>query len=82
MDGIDWEIKSPTGNSGTTIANSLKRAVKQSENIIIDARRTKMPYEKIEKEIRRNMKLTKSIRRAFMINKKNETVDFSKEYMV
>lgn len=40
-----WELKSPIGNSKHTIQNNLRDAGKQSENIIIDLRRTKM-YEK------------------------------------
>lgn len=37
-----WEIKSPIGNSSRTIENNLRNALKQSENVIIDLRRTEI----------------------------------------
>ena len=34
--GIEWELKSPQGNGVKTIENILKKATKQSNNIILD----------------------------------------------
>jgi hypothetical protein len=42
VNGTKWEIKSPKGNSKKTIENNLRTARKQSKNIIIDLRRTKL----------------------------------------
>ena len=43
MKGVAWEIKSPEGNGKNTIKNTAQNASHQSENIIIDLRRTKIP---------------------------------------
>ena len=51
MQGLLWELKSPIGNSKTTISNNLINAKQQSPNIIFDARRTKLADTKIEKEL-------------------------------
>lgn len=74
FDGKRWEVKSPTGNSKTTISNSLKRAVKQSSYIVLDARRTKLADELIISEIQRNIKLTRSIKEVLLITKSRELV--------
>ena len=37
-----WELKSPLGNGKRTIANNLREAAHQSENIILDLSRCKM----------------------------------------
>ena len=38
MDGLEWEIKSPIGNSKRTIETNFRQAVKQSRYIIFDLR--------------------------------------------
>ena len=42
IDGKIWELKSPIGNSKRTIQNNLRKADRQSSNIILDLRRCKM----------------------------------------
>lgn len=42
MRGMDWEMKSPTGKTKRPIERIMHRAARQSENIIIDLRRTKI----------------------------------------
>ena len=39
MNGLFWEIKSPTGRSSRTIENNLRLALRQSQNIVLDLRR-------------------------------------------
>lgn len=41
--GKEWEIKSPKGSSSRTIENNMRLALKQSNNIIIDLSRIKIP---------------------------------------
>jgi len=41
MSGKEWEMKSPIGNSKRVFETSFRKAMKQSENIIIDLRRMK-----------------------------------------
>jgi hypothetical protein len=78
IDDIRWEIKSPIGKSKTTISNALKRAVRQSPYIIIDARYTKLSDAYIKTEIRRNLLLTRSIARILLITKKQEVVEIER----
>ena len=42
VNGIKWEIKSPRGNGKKTIDNNLRAAHKQSRNIVLDLRRSKL----------------------------------------
>ena len=46
MNGLKWEMKSPKGKSRSTLEHAFQAAVKQSENIIFDLRRTDFPEEK------------------------------------
>ena len=38
MDGVEWEIKCPVGDSKRTIENNMRKAIKQSHNVIFDLR--------------------------------------------
>lgn len=40
--GIKWEIKSPIGSSANNIQKNMREASAQSENIVIDLRRSKL----------------------------------------
>ena len=55
MDGVKWEIKSPTGNSSRTIENNIRNALRQSDNIIIDLRRMHVNESKCLKEVERQV---------------------------
>lgn len=43
MDGVEWEIKCPSGKSARTIENNFRKAAKQSHYIIFDLRRCSIP---------------------------------------
>jgi hypothetical protein len=69
---IRWEIKSPLGNGKRNIQHQFSRAMKQSKNIVIDARRSKMDIRKIRKELRKQVGLHKSIQRLILITKEEK----------
>ena len=46
VNGTKWEIKSPIGNGKKTIDNNLRAAHKQSRNVVLDLRRTKLHQNK------------------------------------
>lgn len=75
MDGISWEMKSPTGNKSYTIEEQLRRASKQSAYIIIDTRRTSLFDTKIEKQIYNYLKKSHTLKKVLVINKKSEVLD-------
>ncbi|MCL2869798.1 hypothetical protein FWF48_03255 [Candidatus Saccharibacteria bacterium] len=79
LGGVLWEIKSPTGKSRQTIERQFKRAVRQSRNIIIDTRRTKLDDAEIEGYIKLRLKNSRNTKKVMMINKRDKIiVDFKK----
>jgi len=56
MNGLIWEIKSPTGGGRMTVSNQFKRASKQSNHIVLDARRVHLEEDKVLSQIRTEMK--------------------------
>lgn len=78
MDGKAWEMKSPQGKSKNTIEHLLKKAKKQSENIIIDLERSKLDEETAVKEIKRRFNQTKSCKRLKIITKNRALLEFNK----
>ena len=72
---LDWEMKSPFGKSLRKVQDLLKRALKQSRNIIFDGRNSKLSDEIIVKELQRQVKLTRGIKRLIFITKEGEIVD-------
>lgn len=75
--GLEWEIKSPIGNSSRTIENNLRNALKQSRNVIINLGRIKQSEDKCIKEIRRQAKLLHQIKRIIIITKNNQIIELS-----
>lgn len=43
MDGVEWEMKCPKGNSHRTIEENFRKAIQQSKYIIFDLRLIKVP---------------------------------------
>jgi len=78
MNSVAWEIKCPTGNSKATIGNQFRRANRQSKNIVIDTRRTKLIFDEIEKMVQRELKKRPSIKKVIIIDKFEKIVAFPK----
>ena len=78
MDGITWEIKSPTVRSRRTIENNLRQAMMQSDNIIFDMRRIHMSDNDCIVELEHRFNQKKAIRRLWIIKKNLELVKFSR----
>lgn len=76
IDGVLWEMKSPTGNGKNTVEKHLQRAGKQSKNIILDSRRTKIEDAAIEKELHKQFHLARSIKRITLVTKAAKLIDF------
>jgi len=69
MRALQWEVKSPKGNSKRNIRDKLSNAKTQSPNIILDVRRSKLSDAYIESELRKQVIVKKSIYRLLMITK-------------
>jgi len=72
---LEWEIKCPKGASKSTIGNQFQFASKQSKNIILDARNTKLDYEYIEKRIQIEIKKRSAIKKVILIDKFNNVIE-------
>lgn len=78
MNGLDWEIKCPTGKSANTIKRAFKSALRQSKYIIFDLRGSKMTDEVTISKLEKEFKDIKSAERLLVITKKRNLLDFSK----
>ena len=74
MLGVEWEIKSPTGTSKSTISGQFQRASKQSRHIIIDSRRTKLKFPEIEKRVIIEVTKRTSIGKVILIDKNKKVI--------
>ena len=78
MHGVVWVIKCPVGDSKSTISNQIRRASKQSMNIIIDTRRTKLRFNEIEKRVQLGVSGKSSVKRLILINKVGKVLEIKK----
>jgi hypothetical protein len=78
IDGAAWELKSPTGTGKNNIEHQLQTGLKQSKNIVFDARRSKIHIVKIRNELKRQFRLSKSIKRLLLIEKTKNIVEFTR----
>lgn len=75
IQGLLWELKSPTGTSRRSCVNrQLVSALEQSNNIIFDGRRTKLEDEFIKAKLLAELKMKRSIRRLLFITKNEDVV--------
>ena len=65
---VKWELKTPIGSGKYNIQHTLRSALLQSENIIIDARFSKQHIIKIKNELRRQYFISKRIKRFFQLH--------------
>lgn len=79
IDNILWEIKCPTGSGKKTVEKQLQRASGQSKNIIFDSRRTKLDDTYIEKELRKQLKLSRSFKKLILITKEGIRLDIKRK---
>jgi hypothetical protein len=78
VDDLEWEMKSPKGNGRENLEHAFKAAVKQSENIIFDLRRSKIAENKALTKLKRELNLSKKARRLIIITKAAKRLDFNK----
>lgn len=78
MGRLIWEMKAPKGEGASLMKNTLQKAVRQSENIIIDLRRVKRHQSKCLAEIRREFRKSRSIKRIKIITRGNILLELNK----
>ena len=75
---LRMEIKSPTGKGKRNIQHTLQYAIKQSSVVVFDARRSKIHIARIRRELARQFKMTKILKKLILIEKDGKVVDFEK----
>ncbi len=79
MNGVIWEIKSPTGNSKHTVRNQFDRATAQHvSGLVFDARRTKLADDVLQKAILRELAMRHRIKRVIFIGKDSKVLEIKK----
>ena len=79
MDGLEWEIKSPTGSSKRTIESNFRQAVKQSHYIIFDLRRIKVPEKQCLVQLEREFAMRQYVKRLLVIRKNGDLLEYPKK---
>ena len=78
LNGIEFEIKSPKSATANSLEHLLKKALKQSPNIIIDTSRIKKSRdENIKNFLISQVKTRKRIKHLIMITKHGQVIDIS-----
>lgn len=78
LDGIEFEIKSPKTSNANSLEHLLKKALRQSSNIIIDTSRMKNSRDdNIRKFLIAQAKFRKQIKKLIMITKRGQIIDIS-----
>ena len=75
MDGKLWEIKSPKSAGKYTIEHAFEAASKQSENFILDLRRSKTPERKALAKVEREAKYRTKLKKVVVITKDGRLLD-------
>ena len=78
LNGIEFEIKSPKSANANSLEHLLKKALKQSSNIIIDTSRMKNSRDNnVKKFLISQAKSRKQIKKLIMITKRGQIIDIS-----
>ena len=78
LDGIEYEIKSPRSSVANSLEHLLKKALKQSPNIIIDTSRMKNSRDDATRNfLVSQAKSRKQIKSLIMITKRGQIIDIS-----
>lgn len=78
MMGLIWEMKSPIGKSPRTMEHVFRKAAKQAPNLVIDLVRARVSEEMAINILRRLLKISRTIRRVWIITKKREIIKMEK----
>lgn len=78
MDGVEWETKAPIGKGKYNVQNKIQEAARQSCNIVIDLRRSKMIEEKAVDLYKKEFLKSNGLKRMKIVKKNCEILDFYK----
>jgi hypothetical protein len=75
MNGIMWEIKSPTGNSKKSTVEYQFKGLKQSRNLVLDGRRTKLSDTFIKAQTQQEIARHTRVGRIILIAKSGAVIE-------
>ena len=78
MQNLSWEIKNPRKNGSNTIENSLRNALRQSNNIIFDLRKLEKSQQNAINKLKNNFNTTKKLKNLIIITQTNKILRFQK----
>lgn len=81
MSNLLWEMKSPISDGKRSLEHTMRDALRQSENIILDLRRLKISTEKAISQIGYVVHKVKKIKRCLLITKSNELLDLKQNFV-
>ena len=75
LDGVEYEIKSPETKKTSSLEQSIRMALKQCPDIIIDSSRMKMHDNRVRSFLIKKCKEQKQIKKMLFITKRGEIID-------
>ena len=76
INGVMWEMKSPLASDRKAIERNLRKACRQSANVVFDSQRMKGASDaEIERELRRLRRHVRAVKRLRFVNRRREVVD-------
>ena len=76
IDGFEWELKSPVSASLKNVQKTLRKAAHQANRVVYDSQRVKtLTDPQLEKELRKQAKEFRSIKRVMFVNKARKVID-------
>jgi hypothetical protein len=78
LNGIKFEFKAPKSGKMDAVERNLKKAAKQSCNIVFDSRRMKkVPNVAIQRELSAQLSKSKVMKRILFVNRHGTVIDIS-----
>lgn len=79
MSGVEWEMKAPKASGQKALDRVLRRAVRQSCNVVIDAVRIEGSADvQIDRDLRKVAPHVKGLKRLILVKKNREVIDIKR----
>lgn len=78
MDGLEWEMKSPEQAAKMVVERAFDKALRQSQNIVIDLRRAKGREDIAIGHLQKCFMSSRRIKRLMIITREQVLLDFKK----
>ena len=75
LDGVEYEMKSPETEKTSSLEQTIRTALKQCPNIIIDSSRMKMCDDRVQRFLVKKCREQKQIKKMLFITKRGGIID-------